>query len=237
MEVGKRSNGPLADAVRQLGWLNGILFLTSRVLEKLSGGSCKIVKYWVVAQPVALSPDRRQDRPVVARLRVELSSPSHPLVHHSPRPMEVIGRRFRDGAVCFVATFEGSFAGFLWIQQGPYEEDEVRCLFAPEPAQRVAWDFDVYVEPRFRLGRAFSELWSAAQRYLAERGYTWTMSRISAFNPQSLRVHERLGARKVASALFLLAGRLQISMLTKRPFVHVSMRARSRPTLRVAAPR
>ena len=56
------------------------------------------------------------------------------------------------------------FAGFLWLQIPRYVEDEVRCVYEMEPAGAAAWDYDVYVEPDFRFGKAFVRLWDAAHR-------------------------------------------------------------------------
>jgi hypothetical protein len=221
----------------KLSWWNAASFVMSRTLETLTSGRSRIIKYHLVAQPTASISERHSGRPGSKRLKVEIATPDHPVVMQFPRPQAVIARRFASGARCFVATLGGEFAGFLWIQEGAYEEDEVRCVFVPEPAQTVAWDFDVYVQPRFRMGRAFSELWAGACRHLADRGVEWTVSRISAFNHRSLQVHDRLGARKVGSAFFLAIGGLQLSLFSTWPLVHFSASVRSRPVVRVRPPK
>jgi len=94
----------------------------------------------------------------------------------------------------------------------------------------------VYVDPAFRMGRLFARLWDTANRYLRERGVDWSLSRISAFNPESLQAHARLGLRRLGSATFVCAGRVQLAVLTMPPFVHLSLSPASRPTVRLRAP-
>jgi hypothetical protein len=92
------------------------------------------------------------------------------------------------------------------------------------------WDFDVYVAPEFRLGRLFARLWDFTNSELRAQGFRWTISRISAFNPESLAAHSRLGARRLGSAMFLVAGPLQVSFASLPPYVHVGWHDQMRPT-------
>ncbi|MCC6198362.1 MAG: GNAT family N-acetyltransferase, partial [Burkholderiales bacterium] len=157
------------------------------------------------------------------------------LLREADRPAEVIAARFAQGARCLAAAKQGRLAGFLWFVVGPYEEDEVRARFVPEPAGAASWDFDVMVLPQYRMGRLFSYLWTRANAELAKAGVRHTMSRISAFNAGSLASHQRLGATIAGSALFVCAGRLQVMRSSLRPHWHVSWRPDQRPVLIVAA--
>ena len=112
-----------------------------------------------------------------------------------------------------------------------YDEDEVRCEDVLVPHGEVAWDFDAHVAPEFRMSRVFVQLWEAANEYLRLQGYRWTASRISAFNPASLASHKRFGAEHCHTALFLVVGPFQLTLLSLAPFVHVSARQASRPAL------
>ena len=104
----------------------------------------------------------------------------------------MISARFAQGARCLAAvTNESELAGFLWFTVGPYEEDEVRARFCPEPSGASAWDFDVWVLPRYRMGRLLSYLWGVAGAQLTAEGVGQTVSRISAFNAESLASHRR----------------------------------------------
>ncbi|MCH7344178.1 hypothetical protein LZ017_12405 [Pelomonas sp. CA6] len=197
------------------------LYIAHRLMGKLSGGHARIVPYSFVAQPLAaqaypaLRPDPQQ---VVRRV-----GPEDPLVREFPRPPEVIARRFAAGHECHVITVKGEFAGYIWIAKGHYLEDEIRCDYRLAAPRRCVWDYDVYVVPRYRLGRTMGRLWSAVAQGLRDEGHAWTLSRISMFNEASLKSHGRLGARRLGWALFLRLGPLQFALLGRRP--HVGWRA------------
>jgi hypothetical protein len=127
------------------------------------------------------------------------------------------------------------FVGFLWLKPQEYVEDEVRCIYTLQPPDRTAWDFDVYVDPQFRLSKAFVRLWDTAHATLRREGRTWTMSRIVVFNRESIRAHARLGAVRVCSALFLAGRRWQVSFFTVRPYLHAGGREAC-PALLLTAP-
>ena len=190
-----------------------------------------IFRYYLVAQPVAAGGGRRPGRIAVRRIE-----PSDPVCAHFPVREQVTRRRFAGGALCLVAEDAGRFAGYLWLQLGPYDEDEVRCRYVMEPAARCAWDFDVYVHPDFRLGRAFARLWDAAHAMLREQGIEWTMSRISAFNPESLRSHGRLGLERLGTVTFLRAGSAQFMWAGRAPWFHASLDKAKAPRVVLRAP-
>jgi hypothetical protein len=148
----------------------------------------------------------------------------------------VIRRRLGAGARCLVAEVGGRFAGYIWLQTGQYEEDEVRCTFEPWPANRVCWDFDVYVVPSYRGTRTFGRLWTAAGAMLSTEGFTHSASRISAFNVQSQRAHSRAGARVVGSATFVVAGKRQwmLAWCGGRP--NCALTKDRRPIIRASLP-
>jgi hypothetical protein len=218
----------------ELGPLDASLYLASRILDKFSGGRIRLIKYHVVAQPVpgtgggVLRPDRNT--------RIDFAAPDSPLCVHFPRPPHVIGQRYASGAVCIAAESGGRFAGFLWLRRSGYDEDEVRCRYVLDDPERSVWDFDVYVEPSFRLGRTMARLWQAADRHLVAQGVQWSFSRISAFNASSLGAHARLGLVRCHTATFLLVGQSQLAFVPQWPFVHASLRDSQRPTIRLRAP-
>jgi hypothetical protein len=221
-------------SVASLGWINGLLYLAGRALQRISGGRASLIRYILVAQPVppnGASPCRPS-----ASSPIRMVAPDDPLVSQFPRPSKVIERRFRVGAQCFAAQAADRFTGFLWLARGAYDEDEVRCRYELARPELAAWDFDVYVEPDFRLGRTFARLWGAANSHLAAQGVRWSFSRISAFNPGSLASHARLGIRPLYSATFVRLGRAQIAFIGAAPYLHVSMSPASRPVLRLAPP-
>jgi GNAT superfamily N-acetyltransferase len=223
----------LRDVFRRLGVPGGLLWVTARTLHAVTFARWRLHRYWFVAQPVA---DGALAAASPRAIVVRAIAPDDPLVGRFPRPQEVIAARFRMGAICLVAERQSEFVGFLWLKERSYPEDEVRCLYMLDPPGAAAWDFDVYVEPTHRGGRTFARLWEGANAWLREHGYRWTLSRISAFNPESIAAHRRLGIRRVGAATFLTAGRTQIAFLDRAPFVHVGWRVTDVPTLHLRAP-
>jgi GNAT superfamily N-acetyltransferase len=205
-----------------LGVATAAWYAASRLLDAATRGAVRIVKYRFVAQPVFASSPTLPERGSSVELRWLRADDR--IVVQMPRPPAVVARRFRDGARCLAAVKSGRLIGFLWYKETEYLEDEVRCCYRFDPAVAV-WDFDVYVDPEFRLGRLFSRLWGAAHRELHRQGYRWTISRISVFNAASLAAHARMGARTIGRATFLVIGPLQVSFATLTPRLHVSWRA------------
>lgn len=195
--------------LNKMGMLDGGLYLLARTCSRLSGDRLKLFKYYVVAQPVGNSSAHplRADKNTV----IDWVPEGHALCAAFPRRAAVIARRYRSGARCLAAVVKGEFAGFIWLQNGCYEEDEVRCTYRLTDPATCVWDFDVYVAPQFRWGRTLARLWQAADDRLAAEGIRWTLSRISAFNPESLAAHRRLGTVDIDHLLFLRAGRRQFA--------------------------
>ncbi|GMV31391.1 MAG: hypothetical protein AMXMBFR59_35160 [Rhodanobacteraceae bacterium] len=206
---------------KTLGAGTAACYAVARLLEIATRGALRLVSYRFVAQPVPQDGETAPARAGAIELR-RLQA-DDPLVTQLPRPPAVIARRFRDGAHCLAAIKGERLVGFLWFKESEYVEDEVRCCYRFDPTAAV-WDFDVYIDPEFRLGRLFARLWDFANRELRARGYRWTLSRISAFNPASLAAHARLGARRIGSAVFVVAGPLQVSFASFAPYVHLGWR-------------
>jgi hypothetical protein len=223
------------DTVRNLGWTNGLLRVIAKGLSRATKGRVRLILYELAAQPVStgqLLPAHRGKN-----IRVYEAGPADPLVYWAAGRHEgVIRERFAQGGRCLVAELRGELAGFLWFKRGEYPEDEVRCLFRPEPADVCAWDYDVYVAEKHRLSPVFLRLWQAANELFSAEGVRWSCSRISGFNLASRGSHARLGARKVGWAAFLVLGKWQFMFASRTPFVHASFSERSRPVLRVRAP-
>lgn len=221
----------IREATRRLGLAGALYFFASKALQRASRGQVRIFRYYLVAQPVSGPAQRRGGRITVRRVE-----PADPVCASFPRREKVIARRFAEGAICLVAEDGARFAGYLWLQPGPYDEDEVRCRYVMSPAPRCAWDFDVHVQPELRLGRTFARLWDAAHELLRERGVEWTMSRISAFNPESLRSHGRLGLQRLGTVTFLRVGRAQLMWSMRRPWLHASLDPAKAPRIVLRAP-
>lgn len=225
----------IRSAVHTFGALDGFLYLAHRALTKFSGERAGIRRYYLVAQPVPATTTATKGG---ARANpVRLLGANDQLRNAFPRPQHVIAKRFRDGNLCFGTEIAGRFAGFLWIARKSYDEDEVRCLYELAEPDSSAWDYDIYVEPEFRLGRTFTRLWNAAHAHLAAEGVRWTFSRISGFNPVSLQAHMKLGIQRLFSVTFVQAGIVQFTFSGVRPYFHLSLSPKSRPILRLSPPK
>lgn len=225
----------IRDSLKRLRTLDGSLLLVARFFQITTGNRIRLVRYYVVAQPVPPGGETRP-RGSSARSTTELIERSNPIVGQFPRPPEIISARFNAGHLCFTTAIADRFAGYLWLARTGYDEDEVRCRYEFGRPELSAWDFDVYVAPEFRASRAFVRLWDAANHYMDAAGVHWTFSRISAFSKRSLRSHAKLRMQTLFSATFLCVGRLQISLFGKAPHVHVSLSERTRPVLTLAPP-
>ncbi|MGW8392402.1 hypothetical protein [Pseudoduganella sp. HUAS MS19] len=209
--------------VSELGAGNTAWYAAARLLGLLG---VHLRRYHFVAQRVAAAAMRGAPGKLVMAPIAKLAE----LPPHYPRPREVVAARFRQGG-CSIAAWKGNdLAAILWYQLGAYEEDEVRARYCL-PSPRSCWDYDVFVQPHMRHGTAFCRLWDEAHRRMHARGIQWTCSRISAFNPGSLRAHRRIGAVHLGSATFVAAGAWQLMLASRLPYLHLSLGPRSRPQL------
>jgi len=223
----------IKQSIKSLGLINYVLYVFNRILNKLSFNKIRIIKYYFFAQPVPIDPIiktiKKRNIKVHEILRDDF------IVRQFPRPAKVIEERFNQQARCFTAIKnDNEFIGYIWICENEYLEDEVRCNFIPYPEKDAVWDFDVYITPENRLSLAFPLLWDYTNKVLNNKQYSWTISRISAFNPVSLSVHKKMGARIVGSAIFFCFGNVQLLISSIRPFISISLIAI--PQLKVNIP-
>jgi hypothetical protein len=218
---------------RALGPWNGFLSLVHRLLVRISASRIRLIRYFLVVQPVEPAADARTRR---SQIEVRELREDDPQLAVLPRPAVVMRDRFARNGRC-IGAFEGTqFAAMGWFQLQDYDEDEVRCSYRCVPAGRVSWDYDLLIADRFRLTPLFARLWAAANSMLHASGIAWSASRISAFNSASIRSHARLGARRVATVTFLCVGPLQLMLGGCRPYLHFSRRGRG-PELEIDARR
>lgn len=219
----------ITETLRRLGIRNGLFYMLGTMLHRVSNGRWRMIRYYVVAQPIP--------SPFIPKARPSPSSTVEPLILDEnislffPRSKEIIDKRLRAGHSCFVAKVKGRFAGFLWYARNFYEEDEVSCRFVLSKPETSIWDFDVYVEPDFRMGRTLARLWDAANQQLEKEDIRWSFSRISAFNADSLSAHGQLGTRKIATLTFLCLGSIQLLFNSTIPYFHCYWPGRDQPTV------
>jgi hypothetical protein len=223
----------LHDLVKQMGWINAALYLSNRIANACFSG-LSVKKYYFVAQFISESSFLPESRGRQLRI-VELFASDIDLLN-GLRPVAVIKDRYQQGAVCLAAFKDEKFAGCLWYVKDAYKEDEVRCLYHFMSPQAV-WDFDVYVEPSFRLSPVFLKLWDAASAKLKSEACCWSLSRISAFNVMSMSAHKRMGAKVLGWSVFLTIGIVQFSIASFSPFFHISFSENSFPVYRLNLPK
>ena len=215
---------------KQLGYVDGFLYSLNTLFQYLSIKKMRTIKYYIYSQPVphaALLPKNRGKD-----IHIEQVYANDEITSKFPRPRDVIMNRFNQGALCFVAYKNNTFAGFLWLIKNKYVEDEVKCNYFPLPARNSVWDFDVYISPEQRISFVFIKLWDYANSYMRANGITTSMSRISAFNISSIKSHGRLGAKRIGQLTFFCLGSLQILFASKAPYIFLTIGNKFIPSLK-----
>ena len=151
-----------------MGTLNALLYGLHRVLSIVSGGRAGIERFIFVAQPVPDQPHIPSDKKTTSVVKTLL--PGDALLAQCMRPEAVIAARFAQGAKCLAIVKDDQLQAAIWLIHGHYDEDVVRARFVLPRSGTAAWDFDVYVAPKYRLGFTFLRLWDAANAYLRETG-------------------------------------------------------------------
>lgn len=208
----------LLEASKEIGKGSAILLALSRALNRIHGGS-EIFRYLLVAQPVARSP--LLPAHLSRKFETRLIAPENPALQRSGRDIAEIRARAAAGARCLAVFRDQEPIGFIWTLRGSYAEKTHPCILATDPGEQTALDIDVVVVPEARGTPAFAALWDAANEHLRAEGVAWSLSRISAFNPRSLRPHRRLGAEVIGGLTFIKLGSLVIMIGGPRPGVHV----------------
>ena len=220
----------LLTPIKEFGFGPGLIYGINRILSRI-GANSRIYFYEIMVQPVA-------DKPMISdRMSKSFSireiQRDDPLFGSTLTPEEVVNDRFDQGAICLGAFQDGKFIGYQWLCPGPYEEDEVRCLFIPHPDGKAVFDFDIFIFPEHRFGLGFVALWDGANKYMRERGIEFTTSRVSRFNTQSRRSHQHLGWKRIGRAWFLSGSTLQFMLATLPPYVNISSARKSRPQITI----
>ena len=224
----------LKDSIQQLGTANGLLYLLGRSLKKISNGRWRLIRYYIVAQPIPSPPS--PSCKTSSASSIERVAPDNPICAAFPRPKHVIEQRFANGNTCLVARVKEQFAGFLWYAHTIYEEDEIHCRFVLGEPENSVWDYDVHVEPQYRMGRTFARLWDKANELLEHAHIRWSFSRISAFNPASLHAHRQLGTQRIGTLTAICLGTAQMTFLPASPYVHFCWGWPGRPVVVLHAP-
>jgi len=212
--------------INEMGVTAFLLYTLSKILNKLNKKS-GIHYYLFVYQEISLAPRLPPHRG--KNFTFDILTEYSNILDALPRPQKVIQERFNLGYSCITAKKDGVFVGCIWISLHSYIEDEVRSIYTPQPSGKVAWDFDVFIDPGYRATYLFPKLWDETDAYLRRLGFEATASRISGFNAQSINSHTKLGAEIIGKAIYITIGRLQMSLSSLSPFLHVSFKETSVP--------
>lgn len=209
----------LAD-VKQLGIAGWTTYAVDRLLGRITRGrgGFHVLRFYV--QPVPEMPDfaaKPGDAIHIAPIAPDTVDPAA-----FGRPLEAIADRFGDGSVCIAALKDKELIGFMWLQAGMLRERIVRCHMHALPAGRVEWDYDFFIEPRYRFGRLFGRLWQVAAQSLRDRNVEATVSWVKLGNRASEQAHARLGARPIGWAVFLVLFGHQLMVTSMRPRIAYS---------------
>jgi hypothetical protein len=203
----------IAGPFREFGF-SGVIYAADRLLRRLHP-RVGLVLYDLMSQPIT-------DRPLLpAGLARHLSyrelAADSAEVSAMPARHDVKVSRFAQGAVALGVFRKDELIGYVWFCKGRYIEDEVRCIYEMREPDKSVFDFDLVVLPSARMGLGFGALWHCANQYLVARGVTTSFSRVTRFNVASMRAHERLGARRLGSVLFVQVGRFEAMLATVAP--------------------
>ncbi len=217
---------------RELGRRVALLYAVDRALNRIWSG-LRLYAYDLVAQPVPAGPLLPAAH--AQWVRFAEVRPGAPELDLMPPGAQIRQARFDQGARCIVVYQKDRFVGYAWFSFGRHAEDEIRCDYLLEEPSESSFDFDVYVFPPYRMGRAFAAVWHAANDFLRADGVKHTFSRISTINLASARAHARMGARVVSRAVCLRVGPVEWLLSSGSTGRRVSVSLVRRPALALRA--
>ncbi len=188
----------------------GLAGLASYALARAVARSraIRFYRYALVAVDLA-------DLPAMPRgLHVRALSADDLAGHAIDAPAAVQAARFGQGMTCLGAfNARGALLGVTWITaQHPVEDDVAVRFVLPSGG---CWDTGLWIDPRYRMSRAFAALWAGTRDWMAARGLTISYSRIADYNLASAAAHRRLGARTLRHHSILIIGPWQLSLATR----------------------
>ncbi|MBV2127714.1 N-acetyltransferase [Arsukibacterium indicum] len=215
---------------RELGAADTVLYMLDKALVKLTFNRLLIHKYYITRQPVSaiasVPPTKALD------IEIKQLANDDPTLSTMDRPAAILQQRYAQGGHCFAAFKKEQFAGNLWLNFDEYQEDEVRCRYVLQPTGHAAWDYDVFVMPKYRFSYVFAKLWDKANSVMTGRGISYVYSRINYYNVGSLQSHKRLGSKIYGAVYFINIGSVQLMFSRHfKPFLKLSTNQAEFPAL------
>jgi len=224
----------IQSALRHFGIFNGCLYLFNQLSKKMFGDGVILEKFYIYAQPLTqekILPVKKAGKYKLINLKRESTD-----LRIFGRPTKVIEDRYDKGGQCIGCFKNDKLLGYIWFTFESYNEDVVRCVYIPYPKETTCWDYDIFIEPKYRIGFVFAALWDALNEELYSKGYRWSMSRISAFAVESIKSQSRLGAKRIGMLIFLKLFGSQLLFSSNSPYVHLSFSEKNYPHLVVRFP-
>jgi len=206
--------------IRQMSLPGWMIYAIDRTFDAISGGRLRLTVadfYLQPLGPIARVPSVTDESIRVGPISREEADPAQ-----MARRAEVLDDRFGSGSTCIAAMRGEEIQGFMWLHFSPLHDKDLRLVLAAADDTGLAWDYDMFIQPKYRLGRTFSRLWEAAQLELIRKGRRGTLSWIRIENGASRRAHIRLGATRVGRAVMLAVSQWQITISSMRPWISVS---------------
>lgn len=219
---------------RELGFGNAVLYVINRIGERLLGGRFSVFKIHFVVHVLpetAAAPRVRKGRMDIRHLRTDEA-----VAAGISFPEPLIESRMADEAWCVAAFMDDRVVGYRWMQLTPHRDEELRCRFVPEPAGRVAWCWNFYIDPKYRGTRVFTRLWDETFVLVRKLGAKGTVSWGSALTPRLLAAESKLGAKEIGRALIWRLGPWQLLIGNLPPRIHFSVHDGACPSIRLTLP-
>ncbi len=201
--------------IQMLGLIGASSYFAARVAR--ASGKAAFHRYAILAQPrtgLPAMPRRFRVAQLSAAELARFSVDADPIVQ---------ARRFAAGLTC-LAAFDAKdrLTGLIWLRDAAYQEDEVAVRFVLPP--QCCWDTGLWIAPEHRMGRSFAALWAGVAAWMAVRGLTHSLSRISDYNLPALKAHRRMDAVVLAHHSFAQIGGWQWCRTARPRLVRLGQR-------------
>lgn len=217
--------------VAELGRADALLYCLDR-LGQATGGRIGFTRYLLVAQPVVSLAISGLGSTITVRPLESLAG----LSNETTLTAKSLAARTARNTICFGAFVGDKLVGFACISLVPHDDEILNIRFITAPANKTAWDYDLFIAPGHRLGVVYAKLWNEMFAFLKSRGIEWTISHIASYNLHSWRSHSRMGAVPIGSLIVIRLGRRHIVIDCARRRVLLADESPRRAEVLISAP-